>query len=72
MREIKPFESAEALAKAIDNGGRFYNFFSKADDNIVSAGELAKAAGIISSDHTAFLFLEMAAFDLNVAQRSQI
>jgi hypothetical protein len=52
------------LAKAIDNGGRFYNLFSHAQDNVVSRGELAKAAGVFCAGATAFLFLEMAQQEL--------
>ena len=60
MREIKPYKTVRGLTKAIDNGGRFYNLFSHAQDNVVSRGELAKAAGMFSSGANAFLFLEMA------------
>jgi hypothetical protein len=64
MREIKPYKTLTGLAKAIDNGGRFYNFFSHAQDNMVSRGELAKAAGVFCAGANAFLFLEMAQQEL--------
>lgn len=64
MREITPYKTVQGLTKAIDNGGRFYNLFSHAGDHQVSKGELAKAAGVFSSGDSAFLFLEMAQYDL--------
>jgi len=64
MKEVKPYKTMHGLTKAIDNGGRFFNLFSHADDNLISRGELAKAAGVFSSGDTAFLFLEMAQHDL--------
>jgi hypothetical protein len=65
MKEIKPYKTVTGLTKAIDNGGRFYNLFSHAEDNVVSRGELAKAAGAFSSGDNAFLFLEMVQQDLS-------
>jgi len=60
MKEIKPYKTLAGLMKAVDNGGRFYNLFSHADDKLVTRAELAKAAGVFSSGDNAFLFLEMA------------
>ena len=60
MRELKPYRTMHRLRKAIDNGGRFYNFFTDADDDVVTRAELAKAAGVFSAGVNAFLFLEVA------------
>lgn len=60
------------MTQAIDNGGRFYNLFSQADDKIISRAELAKAAGVFSSGDTAFLFLEMAQQDLAHNERASV
>lgn len=60
MRELKPYKSMQGLRRAIDNGGRFYNFLTDADDHVVTRAELAKAAGVFSAGVKAFLFLEMA------------
>lgn len=60
VREIKPYATVQGLRKALDNGGRFYNLFQLAEDNVVSKGELAKAAGVFSAGASAFLFLELA------------
>ena len=64
MRELKPYRTKHGLQTALDNGGRFYNFFSTSQDNIVTRGELAKAAGVFSAGTQAFLFLEMMQQDL--------
>ena len=72
MRELKPYRTMQGLRKAIDNGGRFYNFFTDADDHIVTRAELAKAAGVFSAGVNAFLFLEMAQLDLQPDDRRSI
>lgn len=64
MKELKPFTTLGPAKKALDNGGRFYNFFDAAEDEVVSRGELAKAAGVFTAGIRAFLFLEMSKQDL--------
>ncbi len=64
MRELKPYRTIQGLRKAIDNGGRFYNIFTTADDRVVTRAELAKAAGVFTAGMNAFLFLEMAQQEL--------
>ena len=72
MRELKPYRTKHGLQKALDNGGRFYNFFSRAQDNVVTRGELAKAAGVFSTSTHAFLFLEMMQRDLPAEDRQSV
>lgn len=72
MRELKPYRTGNGLKKALDNGGRFYNFFSKSQDSIVTRGELAKAAGVFSASTQAFLFLEMMQQDLSAEDRRSV
>jgi hypothetical protein len=69
MRELKPYRTQHGLRTALDNGGRFYNFFSTSQDNIVTRGELAKAAGVFSASTQAFLFLEMMQQELSAEER---
>lgn len=64
MQELKPFSSIGPLKKALDNGGRFYNFFDEASDEKISRGELAKAAGVYTAGIQAFLYLQMTKQDL--------
>lgn len=71
MQELKPFRTLQSLKKAIDNGGRFYNFFDKAEDEKVTRGELAKAAGVFTAGIQAFLYLEMTKQDLPADQQAE-
>jgi len=72
MREIKPYRTAQGAARALDNGGRFYNLFAKTGDDRVDPAELARAAGVHSAGANAFLYFELALMDLPVAERSEI
>ncbi len=65
MQELKPYTTLTPIKKALDNGGRFYNFFDKAGDEVISRGELAKAAGVFTAGMQAFMFLEMSKQDLD-------
>ena len=58
--------------KALDNGGRFYNIFTSAGDDVVTSAELKKAAGVIGSDQCAYLFFAMALHDLGDSQRRMV
>lgn len=72
MRELKPYRTTHGLQTALDNGGRFYNFFSTSQDNIVTRGELAKAAGVFSAGTQAFLSLEMMQQELPEGERQSV
>jgi hypothetical protein len=72
MQELKPFTTLGPARKALDNGGRFYNFFDAADDEVVSRGELAKAAGVFTAGIQAFLYLEMTKQDLGEREQETI
>jgi hypothetical protein len=72
MRELKPYRTMHGLRKSIDNGGRFYNFFTDAGDHVVTRAELAKAAGVFTAGVNAFLFLEMAQQDLQPDERQVV
>ena len=60
MREVHPYKTESRLLKALDNGGRFFNVFTKAGDDQITRAELAKAAGVFGSSPKAVLFFEMA------------
>jgi hypothetical protein len=64
MREIKPYKTENGLMKAVDNGGHLYNLFSRGGDQIITEGELSKAAGAMSAGIYAYLFFDMACQDL--------
>ena len=60
MREVQPYKTEGGLLKALDNGGRFFNVFTRAGDDRITRAELAKAAGVFGSKPKAVLFFEMA------------
>ena len=72
MRQIKPYQTVWGARRALDNGGRFYNLWTQAGDNVVDTGELARAAGVYSSDMRAFLHFEMALMDLPERQKAEV
>jgi len=72
MRQLKPYQTVWGARKALDNGGRFYNLWTQADDNVVDAGELARAAGVHSSDMRAFVHFEMALMGLPEQQKAEV
>lgn len=60
MREVQPYRTERGLLKILDNGGRFFNIFTRAGDDQITRAELAKAAGTFGSAPKAALFFEMA------------
>ncbi len=69
MRKVTPYRSISGALKSIDNGGRFFNLMSKADDGIVTDAELAKAAGVYRNAAKMHLFLKMSIMDLSETDR---
>jgi hypothetical protein len=47
MNKIIPYKTLKGAANALDNGGRFYNIFTKARDGIITGAELGKEAGLM-------------------------
>ncbi len=72
MKELKPFRTVGPLKKALNNGGRFYDFFSDANDEAISRGELAKAAGVYTAGIQAFLYLQMSKQDLEEERQLEV
>jgi len=72
MREIMPYKTVRGARKALDNGGRFFNLFARADDDVVDSAELAKAAGVYSSGMKALLYFEMALMGLSSDERAEV
>ena len=72
MRQIRPYLTAKGARRALDNGGRFYNLLTKAGNDVIDPAELARAAGIHSSDARAFLYLEMSLMDLSTEQKGEV
>ena len=72
MREIRPYRTLQGARRALDNGGRFYNLFTRAGDDVVDPAELARAAGAHSAGMDAFLYFEMALMNLPARERAEI
>lgn len=72
MRQILPYRTVQGAIRALDNGGRFYNLLTRAGDDVIDSGELARAAGVYSSDARAFLYFEMALMALSEEQEEEV
>lgn len=72
MKKIIPYKTTRNALASLDNGGRFYNLITKADDGKISSAELSKAAGVFSGKQQMTLFLEMSLSELPSEARKQI
>lgn len=72
MEQITPFNSASQAIDALDNGGQFYNIFTKADDDLISQSEVSKVAGAGLQKQKAVLFLNLAMTNLTAREQQEI
>ncbi|MBW1296110.1 hypothetical protein [Aquimarina litoralis] len=72
MKKIIPFENYEEAINELDNGGRFYNILTKAEDGVISPAELGKVAGLFSDKQKMILFLDIATSKLNNTHKNLI
>ncbi|MEL6674685.1 MAG: hypothetical protein AAFR61_20920 [Bacteroidota bacterium] len=72
MKTIKAYRQINEALQALDNGGRFYNLFTKADDGEITAAELGKVAGVFSDRQKMVLFLEMALSEFDAQQTEAV
>ena len=59
MKQIIPYQNVTEALAHLDNGGRFFNLFTKAQDGEINAAELAKVAGMFNEKQQLILFLEL-------------
>ncbi|MCX2480248.1 hypothetical protein OQY15_14200 [Pedobacter sp. MC2016-15] len=59
MKELIPFQNINEAMNHLDNGGHFFNLFTKAGDGEINAAELAKVAGMTNEKQHLILFLEL-------------
>jgi hypothetical protein len=59
MEKIIPFKNRQEALTALDNGGRFYNLLTNANDGKISTAELAKAAGVFSDEQKMWIYFEI-------------
>lgn len=72
MKKIVPYKTAKNALVSLDNGGRFYNLITKANDGNITSAELSKVAGLVSGKQKMVLFLEMSLSDLSSDSRKVI
>lgn len=65
MKKIIPYKSSNEALTALDNGGRFYNIFTKAGDGVITQAEIGKVGGLFNNKQGAVLFLELATSQLD-------
>jgi len=72
MTKIEPFKSVDEALEALDNGGRFYNIFTKADDGKITAAELGKFGGIFGDKQKMILLLDLLISELSEEEKKDI
>ena len=72
MKKIKPYKNINDAISNLDNGGRFYNVLTKADDGIISKSELGKVGGIFNDKQQMILFFELSISNLDDKKRNAI
>ncbi len=65
MKQIIPYQNIEEALAQLDNGGRFYNLFTKADDGEINIAEISKVAGMFNERQKLILFLELSISQLS-------
>ncbi|WP_010183042.1 hypothetical protein [Aquimarina agarilytica] len=72
MTEVIPYKNVNEALTHLDNGGRFYNILTKADDGIISEAELGKVGGIFNDKQKMILFFELSISKLDQEKRNSI
>ena len=72
MRKIIPYQDLAEARLELDNGGRFYNILTKADDGIISESEIGKVAGVYNNKQKVILFLDLAISQLDSQKRYDV
>lgn len=72
MQKIEPYKNINEAISNLDNGGRFYNILTKADDGIISKSELGKVGGIFNDKQQMILFFELSISKLDAEKRNTV
>lgn len=70
MKIVKPYTNLNKAIISLDNGGRFYNLLTKAEDGIISQAELGKLGGIFNDKQKMILFLELSISKLKESEKA--
>ena len=72
VRLVQPYKTLSGALRALDNGGRFFNLFTRRGDQVVSVAELKKVAGVYGQDQAAALFFELSTAELDGHDRRRL
>lgn len=72
MKKIEPYTNVKEALQSLDNGGRFYNILTKAEDGIINQSELGKVGGVFNDKQQMILFLELSISKLNETEKEKI
>lgn len=72
MKKITPYKTYRNALASLDNGGRFFDFWSKADDGDITSAELRKAAGVFSGMQKTIIYLEMSLISLDREAKEKV
>lgn len=72
MKFISPYKNLDEATTSLDNGGRFYNFLTTAEDGIISSAEVGKVAGLYNDRQKMVLYLAMCLSGLKASANRQV
>lgn len=72
MKKVETYKNIDDAISNLDNGGRFYNILTKAEDGIISKSELGRVGGIFDDKQKMILFLELSISKLNKTKKETI
>jgi len=72
MNFITPYKNLDEATTSLDNGGRYYNFLTTAEDGIISSAEVGKVAGLFNDRQKIVLYLAMCLSGLRVSEKRQV
>jgi hypothetical protein len=59
MKQVIPFENSNDAVITLDNGGRFYNLLTEANDGHISTQEVARVAGLFTDKQKMMLYFAL-------------
>jgi hypothetical protein len=72
MKLVEPFQSMQQASRSLDNGGRFFDILSRADDGVITTAELSKAAGVFTERQQSIIYFAMSIAALDETSRTRI
>jgi hypothetical protein len=72
MKKIEPYYTTTEAKLALDNGGRFYNILTNANDGEIELSELSKVAGVFGEKQKMVLFLDLAIVKLSENSKNEV